>query len=801
MGLAFFETMRGTLTDVASGRVGYAQIEIKCEAARVGVFARTGATRLTGLVRARPWVVETPAEGSLIISPLRRRAIAYDLRFHDDAGVELRLHGQKDLRLSGRLFGLTELFVKLSRGGETLAHGTLHFRLDDLPSFTTSLGPYAAVAHVALDGPSPLHGDAAPYRPILDERERAIALALAEVLIVPGRRVPRPDDETMARALRVLASLPPTLRRGYRAALRGLDRAARARYRGGFAACSPAERQIIVEAVTKVTGAVALKALAMPLEVGHFGRRAYLDALGGSAPAPPAREPPARWTRQIITPEALEAETTLPCDVVVIGTGAGGAPLAAALAERGHAVALVEAGRYHGRSDFSGPPEERLAHFWRSGGAQIALGDPPIVVPTGRLVGGSTAINSGTAFDTPAAVLESWRARGFPEDFAPDHFRRHLDAVRRELGVSLGERPWLGAIADRIAAGAESMRREGVTLEHGPLPRNAPGCDGQGECCFGCPTGAKRSADQSWIPRALRAGAQCFTGLTVRRILFAGGRAVAVEALGQDLTGAPRRLRLLPRVVVVAGGALASPGLLAASGVRLPRLGRGLSVHPAIGAMARFDEPLGRPWRAIPQSYGVEGLVDPRLRFEGFASPPALTAPTLPFHGAELTRWMDNLEHVGHYGFMVRDGNDGRVRPGPGEQPIITKRITPDVLDLLRRGAAALVELMLRGGAVEVATGIAGVGTVRGVEQARAIARAPLRARAFRLMAFHPLGTCAMGPDARAGVVDFEHRVFGTHNVYVVDGASVPTSLGVNPQVTIMAMALRAAELLDTRLR
>ena len=111
-----------------------------------------------------------------------------------------------------------------------------------------------------------------------------------------------------------------------------------------------------------------------------------------------------------------------------------------------------------------------------------------------------------------------------------------------------------------------------------------------------------------------------------------------------------------------------------------------------------------------------------------------------------------------------------------------------------------LAELLLRGGASEVETCIDGVGSVNTLDQARALAGMDIAAHRFRGMAFHPLGTCAMGADSRSGVVDGEHLVFGTEGLYVIDGASVPTSLGVNPQVTIMAMALRAADRLSKRL-
>lgn len=787
MGLSFFENMAGRLVQ-PSGESHPLDVELKCEATHLTALAQTGLLRLTGVVRALPWAHDAALDGTLRISPVGDRCIEYDIRFRNGDGRDYRLFGQKNLHWRNKLFGMTELFVGLWCGEEKVAEGLLTFDLNDLPSFATSVVPHTSVGRL----------DLTPT--VLDANERALVRAFGEAVIAPGHIVPPVDDETVERAEVVLSMLAPHVQSAYKTGLRTLDVATRARFGRPLTELPLEERRGLVSTLESLLGRQLTKALSMPIEAAHFGRRDYLDALGVPDYRNPVREPRERWMSQVFAPGDLEPAANFPCDVVVVGTGAGGAPVAAILAERGYAVALVEEGRYYHRPQYSGSPEERLAKFWRDGGINLAIGNSSLVVPTGRMVGGSTAINSGTCFDPPDAVLAEWRAMGFPEDFEPANFRPYIEKVRRELQVETARQPYLGEIANRVARGAEALRELGHELEHGPLPRNAPGCDGQGLCAMGCPTGAKRSSDVSWVPRALKAGAYCFTGMSVKRILRRGGRAVGIEARGQDEFGRSRVLRLEARVVVLACGTLQTPLVLADSGFDLPRLGRGLSVHPALGALAMFDEDLGEPWKAIPQSYGVEGLVDERVRFEGFSSPPSLTAPTLPFHGEELTRWMENIPHVGQYGFMVRDPNDGVVQHGLNGRPLIRKSITPDVLKLFIRGSAALAEMLLLGGAEEVATGIEGVGTVRSLDEARAIADRRLKPWHFRSMAFHPLGTCAMGASSRTGVVGFDHRVFGTHNVYVVDGSSVPTSLGVNPQITIMSMALRAADILDERL-
>ncbi len=763
MGLSFFETMSGELVD-AEGRVRHVHIDLRCASRRARSLVG-GSFHLDGTVSALPWA-EAACTGILSLSP---RRLEYRLDFHDEEGRPHRLTGRKHPSLRAPLASMTTLHTRLEREGELLAEGTLRFHLDEIPAFLASFGLDSTLAPVDL---------AAPGGPaIMDEEDRQAWGRIARAVLVPGQRVPSPDEDTLRRAERILAHTPSHLLPFFKAGVRLLDRVGPER-----AARHPA-------------GRAALMALSMPLKGAHFSRPDFLKATGMPGYDNPVREPEPAWLKQVHSPEDLPASTQLECDVVVVGTGAGGGPVAAALAEAGLAVLMVEEGRYRRREDFSGPPEDRLVSYWRDGGVCATVGNLPLLVPTGKMVGGSTAINSGTCYRTPDGVLGEWRDAGLPQDFSPQSFGRWLDEVEHELQVEEAPKAWLGEIAGVISRGAEALG-----AQHGPLLRNAPGCDGQGVCVVGCPTDAKRSSNTSWVPRALRCGAEVLTGLPVTRLLFRGKQAIGVLAEGQDQHGAPRRVEVKARAVVVACGALHSPLLLQRNGIRLPRLGHGLSVHPALGAYARFDQSLGEPWRAIPQSMYVEGIVDERVRFEGFYAPPQLASATLPMHGKELTRWMDRWENVGQFGFMVRDPNCGRVMPGPGGRPLIRYDIASEVLRCFREGSAVLAELLLLGGAAEVETCIDGLEPLHSVEEARAIADMDLAPWRFRGMAFHPLGTCAMGADSSRGVVDGEHRVFGTEGLYVIDGASVPTSLGVNPQVTIMAMALRASEALAARL-
>lgn len=816
MGISFFETMTGELIDEA-GVPHHVAIDIRCDAPRTGRFLVDGVARVTGSIRALPWADGTSCEGTVVVKPLVGRRIEYDLSFTDPDGRPCRLWGRKDINLLRHPYqSMTTMRARLECEGRELATGVMNFHADDALAFARSwsfgstaglgpTGPRPGARHGSLARPGDVSGpdtgvdrDAEFDDHPFTDAEQATLLAFAEALISPGEKVPAVDASIVRDVAEILPHLPPLATGLYRTGLHALDTAARSRYGKGFARLDIERRRRLLDSIDSLgtrLGRTSLFALGIPIRMAHFSRRDFLDGLGLPDYSNTVTEPEPRWTREIITPEDLPAASRIECDVAVIGTGAGGAAVAASLAEQGFAVVMVEEGPYVGRQQFSGPVEKRILKYWRDGAMSVAIGNTPLSVPSGRVVGGTTTINSGTCFRTPDAILGEWREAGFPSDFEPEHFATWLDRVETELQVTPGDARYLGRIADVVAKGATDLGGR-----HGALRRNAPACDGQGVCVAGCPTGAKLGAEQTWIPRAVRAGAQVYAGLPATRILTTGRRAVGVLLEGQDHRGAPRRVEVRSRAVVVSAGSLMTPLLLRRNGVSLPQLGRNLSIHPATGALAMFDHDLDEPWRAIPQGYFVEGLADELIRYEGYYSPPQTYAPVTRMRGPELTRWMDAWSRVGQFGFMTRDTGVGSVSAGPHGRPLIRYSLTPRVVQAMRAGHAVLAEMLLRGGATEVFTTIRGLEPVTDVYQARAIAERKLRPDQFATMGFHPLGTARMGGSPDTAVVDFENRVFGYDGLYAADGSCVPTSLGVNPMITIMAMALRAGESIGSHL-
>ncbi|HEX5146568.1 MAG TPA: GMC family oxidoreductase N-terminal domain-containing protein, partial [Conexibacter sp.] len=415
-----------------------------------------------------------------------------------------------------------------------------------------------------------------------------------------------------------------------------------------------------------------------------------------------------------------------------------------------------------------------LARLYRDGGQTTTLGTPPILLPLGRGLGGTTLVNSGTCFRTPPAVLERWRGE-FGLEALADEAALEPCFARVEHALSIAE------VTPELAGGNAAIARRGAQAlgwSHGFLRRNARGCVGSGVCAFGCPTSAKQHVGITYVPRAEAAGAQVISGADVRHVLVERGAARGVEA---RLPGG-ERLEVRAPNVVVACGTIHTPLLLARSGLGRAsgQLGRNLALHPATGAFALMDEVVDMA-RGVPQSFYVDEFAADGVMFEGVAGPPSYVAMSLPLSGRRHAAAMAEYRRLAMFGLMVSDRSRGSVR-SLGGRPVIRYELMEEDVARFRSGLAHMEELFRAAGAREVYLPLPG-----GVAPERA------RARDLKLMAFHPLGTARADARPEHGVVDGDLRLHGVQGVHVADGSVVPSSLGVNPQLTIMALATRLA--------
>jgi choline dehydrogenase-like flavoprotein len=399
-------------------------------------------------------------------------------------------------------------------------------------------------------------------------------------------------------------------------------------------------------------------------------------------------------------------DVVLDCDDVVIGSGAGGAVVAALLSEAGRRVIVLEEGPYLAQEEIqSMRPSQHLARAWRDGGMTVAVGvgdSPTINVTMGRAVGGSSIVTGAVCFRTPDHVLDDWSGRLGLRDLNAAALRPYFEEVER--AVSVEEVPAsmrsLGTI--RFSEGAQKL---GYEME--PLRRNTKGCNGCGRCNFGCPHGAKMSVDMTYLPRAVAAGARIWSDCLVESITMKGDRATGVVAriVGRNGGLFQRAGRVSVRAdrVIVAAGAYHTPLLLDRAGVgkRSGQVGRNMTLHPSFRMFARFEERI-EGWRGALQSAYSRSLQHEGLTMVGLFVPPGVLAATMPGFGPEHVRRASDIPHLAVFGGLLHDEAGGTVRRGPGREPFVTYRMAKEDRARIPNVIRRMAEVFFAAGAKEV---------------------------------------------------------------------------------------------------
>lgn len=490
-------------------------------------------------------------------------------------------------------------------------------------------------------------------------------------------------------------------------------------------------------------------------------------------------------------------------DVVIIGSGAGGAVVAKELAEAGLEVVVLEEGPHVPGSTYGKlRPTESLRRMGREAGttAVFGLGDTPLItVMAGRVVGGSSVLTGGVCFRVPSGVHRRWVEERGLTMLSERDLEPAFESVEKESHVETVPEHMQSASSKKFVEGA---KRLGISMK--PFRRNTKGCCGCSRCNFGCPHGAKMSVDLTYLPKAMSAGARVYSDCLVEEIVSLGGRVRGVrgtvlgEGVGKDQE---RRASLYVRAdtVVLSAGSIHSPLLLLRSGFRSEALGRHLTLHPSFRIVARFEEEL-KGWKGALQSVYSDHFEDEGITLTGLFVPPSVLAAAMPGVGKSFADRVAKVGHSAIFGGIVHDEGGGTVRRGIGREPLITYRMTRANKASMIRGIQILGECFLAAGATELYLPIFGSEPVRAKSDLYRKVDGNMAARRVECVTFHPLGTCRIAKDPRDGVVDAWGQSFELDGLYVADGSVVPTSIGVNSQLTIMAMAARIAWRLRDRL-
>lgn len=492
----------------------------------------------------------------------------------------------------------------------------------------------------------------------------------------------------------------------------------------------------------------------------------------------------------------------LNCDVAIIGSGAGAGITAELLTAAGLSVVIVEEGPLKSSSDFRQLESEAYPTLYQDS-ASRKTADKAIAILQGRCVGGSTTVNWTSSFRTPSNTLQFWRDRFDLPEMNDDTMSPWFLQVERRLSIG----PWLvppNANNQRLQIGAARL---GIAAA--AIPRNVKACWNLGSCGLGCPTNAKQSMLVTTLPAALDRGATLLVQTRALQLDIEGARVrslhcVPVAINGQQLAGTTL---VFARHVVVAGGAINSPGLMLRSKVPDPhsRLGQRTFLHPVVASTAVFEEPIDA-WHGAPQSmYSDHFLdmhpVDGPMGYKLEAPPlhPLIASTTLAGFGVEQTKALKQLPHTQALLALLRDGfhaqsPGGQVRLGSGGAVVLDYPLNNFVFDGARRAMLSMAEIQFAAGAKEVTPTHQLAAPYRSWTQARAaIQDLPMKPHLTRVVSAHVMGGCGMAGRPELGVVRPDGRHWQLANLSVHDGSIFPTSIGANPQLSVYGLVNKLA--------
>lgn len=509
-------------------------------------------------------------------------------------------------------------------------------------------------------------------------------------------------------------------------------------------------------------------------------------------PGPRHAPPPAPKPLQPMAHAELAAG--LDCDVVVIGSGAGGGVIAGELSAAGKSVIVVEKGGYFNEADF----DEREAKLTRSlyeRGGSLVTRDASMLILAGSCLGGGTTVNWNTSLRPPLALRERWEREAGLNGLAGAGFERSIEAVCARLNVGTAE------TTVNAANGALLRGLQAAGYHSELLPRNVSGCAGGDECgycTFGCRRGAKQGTLVTYLQDAAARGARFIVNAEAVRILIENGKAAGVQL---RLPAADEPVTIRARAVVAASGSIGSPALLLRSGVANSNIGRHLHLHPTTAVSGIYDEPID-PWAGPPQSVLCSQFADLADGY-GFvlevpALHPGLAAAALPWTGGRAYKSdMANLRYTASFIVLVKDRDGGRVSINRSGQAVIDYRLSAFDRAHMQRGMQEALRIHAAAGAREARTGHDRPLVYRRGDDLEAVVAAVPAARmapnTLLLATAHQMGTCRIGRDPQSAVADEAGQVFGVKGLWIGDASAFPTASGVNPMITIMALAHRTA--------
>jgi choline dehydrogenase-like flavoprotein len=499
----------------------------------------------------------------------------------------------------------------------------------------------------------------------------------------------------------------------------------------------------------------------------------------------------------IVRGQEIDKPVRESADVCIIGSGCGGGASAKVLAESGKKVIVLEEGGYFTSKDFDATEQTAYQNLYQQRAGQ-ATDDLGVTVLQGRCVGGSSTVNWTTSLRTPEFVLEAWKRDHGVHGLSRKELDPYFERVEQYLDIHQ-EPPENHNPNNRIIL--EGAKRLGYRAT--VVGRNTKDCVKAGACGLGCPFDAKKTVAITYIPDAVKAGATVFANFRANNIQVNGKIKRVSGIVFDQQTQKPKTDFIIEApVVIVSASAINSPVLLLKSGLANSsgEVGKNLTFHLTTAVLGLFDTVVygagGIPQSAVCDEFLNKNGDGGGFWFEAVPIYPTLAALALPGFGSFHRELMRLYPHIGATIILIKEiDSSGIVTVNDNGRASITYTLRTKDRAYLKQGVAVATRIQFAAGAKKVMT----LHSQRTEFQSpadveRKLANAAWSMNEIALYSAHPLGTCRMGADARSSVVDSHCQAHDVKGLFVIDGSVTPTSLGVNPQVTILAIAEKSAE-------
>lgn len=478
----------------------------------------------------------------------------------------------------------------------------------------------------------------------------------------------------------------------------------------------------------------------------------------------------------------------LEADYVVVGSGAGGATAAVTLARAGADVLIVEAGPWRRPKDYPYTAYGGLRDLFDACGANITRGRAFWPVVQARTVGGTTVVNSAICVRTPGDIFHRWKMEfGVGGDALANAVWQHQEDIERELSAefvpesSYGGSNTLAMLADQRG-------------DHGghAMYRYAKDCVGSGQCLQGCRNERKQSTNVTYIPETLELGGSLLSCAPVERLSLEGAKVTGVHGRfvhpGSKKKGANFSIRVR-KAVLLGASATHSPVILQRSGIKHVPAGENFRAHPGTGIFGCYDDVVDMN-RGTTQGWASMKYRDEhRIKLETLAIPPSMVASRIAGGGAALMRRLADYRHFAMWVQATWAESAGRVKTGWSGQPVVHYSLDRRDMEVFRNGLYLLAKMHFEAGAKKVFPCIYGFPEELGPDQLESLREAPLDPRAYLAILSHLFGGCVMGVDPKRSVCDGLGRVHGLEGLVVIDASVFPSTIGVNPQHSIMGLS------------